>query len=96
MYDQAKSKTEIVLNEEEDNKRYFPLFTKLQSNATSKSNNFIVGNNILSTRLLTLNNKIDLTDLNLSLDTFKIKYKEKLLKLKTQIAHCRNVKLYSI
>jgi hypothetical protein len=42
MYDQAKSKTEIVLNEEEENQRYFPLFTKLQSNATSKSNNFIV------------------------------------------------------
>ena len=44
----------------------------------TKSNNFIVGNNILSTRLSTLNNKIDLTDLNLSLDTFKVKYKEKL------------------
>ena len=45
-----------------------------------KSNNFLVGNNLLATRLAILNNKICLADLNLSLDTFKVKYKEKFLK----------------
>ena len=45
-----------------------------------KSNNFLVGNNLLSTRLSILNKKVDLNDLNLSLDTFKVKYKNKLLK----------------
>jgi hypothetical protein len=44
-----------------------------------KSNNYLVGNNLISTRLSILNNKIDLNDLNLSLDSFKVKYKEKLL-----------------
>ena len=44
-----------------------------------KSNNFKVGNNILSNRLSVLNNKIILSDLNLSLDSFKCKYKLSLL-----------------
>ena len=45
-----------------------------------KSNNFLIGNNLLATRLAILNSKICLADLNLSLDTFKVKYKEKFLK----------------
>ena len=44
-----------------------------------KSNNYLVGNNLISSRLTVFNNKIDLNDLNLSLDSFKVKYKEKLL-----------------
>ena len=42
----------------------------------SKGNKFLVGNNILATRLSILNNKVDLNDLNLSLDSFKVKYKK--------------------
>ena len=45
-----------------------------------KSNNFLVGNNLLATRLAILNNKICLADLNLSLDSYKVKYKKKFLK----------------
>ena len=46
---------------------------------TTKSNNHIIGNNILNTRLTVLNSKIPLIDLNLSLDSFKVKYKTILL-----------------
>jgi hypothetical protein len=42
----------------------------------TKSNNYLVGNNILATRLSILNEKIALEDLNLSLDSFKVKYKQ--------------------
>ena len=44
-----------------------------------KSNRFHVGNNLLVSRLSVLNNKIPLNDLNMSLASFKIKYKEKFL-----------------
>ena len=44
-----------------------------------KNNTYMVGNNLLSSRLSTLNDKIELNDLNLSLDSFKIKYKKILL-----------------
>ena len=50
--------------------------TKFQ---TLKSNNFKVVNNKLISRLATLNGKITLSDLNLSLDSFKCKYKKLLL-----------------
>ena len=46
---------------------------------TIKSNNFLIGNNLLSSRLSILNSKIHLRDLNLSLDAFKIKYKKIML-----------------
>ena len=42
----------------------------------TKTNNYLVGNNILTSRLSVLNNKIELKDLNLSLDSFKVKYKK--------------------
>ena len=41
-----------------------------------KSNKYIVGNNLLTTRLTILNDQIPLSDLNLSLDSFKVKYKK--------------------
>ena len=44
-----------------------------------KNNNFKIGNNILTNRLSTLNNKIELKDLNKSLSAFKVIYKSKLL-----------------
>ena len=44
-----------------------------------KNNNFLVGNNLISSRLAILNNKVELEDLNLSLDSFKIKYKKLML-----------------
>ena len=44
-----------------------------------KSNNYKIGNNILTNRMAILNNKINLEDLNLSLNGFKVKYKEILL-----------------
>ena len=44
-----------------------------------KTNNFIVGNNILNTRFTILNSKIPLIDLNLSLESFKVKYKSIML-----------------
>ena len=44
-----------------------------------KNNTYMVGNNLLSSRLSILNDKIELNDLNLSLDSFKIKYKKILL-----------------
>ena len=44
-----------------------------------RSNNYRVGNNILSNRFYILNNKISLKDLNLSLNGFKTKYKPLLL-----------------
>ena len=47
---------------------------------TIKTNNFIVGNNILNTRLTVLNTKIPLNDLNMSLESFKVKYKSIMLK----------------
>ena len=46
---------------------------------TLKSNNFKVRNNKLISRLATLNGKINLCDLNMSLNNFKIKYKKHLL-----------------
>jgi hypothetical protein len=44
-----------------------------------KNNTYLVGNNLLATRLSVLNDKISLEDLNLSLDSFKVKYKKTLL-----------------
>ena len=44
-----------------------------------KTNNYLVGNNILSNRLSVINNKIELNDLNMSLDSYKVKYKKILL-----------------
>ena len=44
-----------------------------------KANKYLVGNNIISNRLTILNDKVDLKDLNLSLDSFKVKYKLKML-----------------
>ena len=44
-----------------------------------RSNNYKIGNNILSNRLHILNNKISLKDLNLTLNGFKTKYKPLLL-----------------
>ena len=46
---------------------------------TIKTNNFIVGNNSLNTRFTILNSKIPLIDLNLSLESFKVKYKSIML-----------------
>ena len=46
---------------------------------TIKTKNFIVGNNILNTRLTVLNTKIPLYDLNMSLESFKVKYKSIML-----------------
>ena len=45
-----------------------------------KDINYKIGNNILTSRLTILNRKIILSDLNLSLQSFKVKYKEILLK----------------
>ena len=51
-------------------------FTSRQSYFNSiKSSNYKVGDNLISTRLSILNHKIPLNDLNLSLDSFKVKYK---------------------
>ena len=44
----------------------------------TKANKFLIGNNILTTRLSILNNKIEPNDLNLPLDSFKVKYKKML------------------
>ena len=44
-----------------------------------KSNKTKIGNNLLSNRLTILNKKVKLDDLNMSLDSFKIKYKKILL-----------------
>ena len=46
---------------------------------TSKTNTFKVGNYILTSRLNIPNGKILLKDLNLSIDSFKVKYKKILL-----------------
>ena len=46
---------------------------------TIKSNRFNVGNNLLASRLSILNLKIPLIDLNMSLASFKVKYKENFL-----------------
>ena len=46
-----------------------------------KSNNTKIGNNILSARLTVINKKIKLDDLNLSLDSYKVKYKQVFLKI---------------
>ena len=45
----------------------------------TKNSRFNIGNNILTARLTAINNKIDLKDLKLSLDGFKVKYKKLLL-----------------
>ena len=42
----------------------------------NKSNAYKIGNNKLSLRLSVLNGKIPLQDLNMSLDSFKVKYKK--------------------
>ena len=56
------------------------VFTSCQSHfRTIKNNNYNVGNNLLSTRLAILNGKVLLEDLNLSLDSFKVKYKKLML-----------------
>ena len=47
----------------------------------SKSNAYKVGNNMLATRLSTLNGKILLQDLNMSINGYKIKYKNALLQV---------------
>ena len=47
----------------------------------TKSNAFKIGNNKLTTRLCILNNKVILQDLNMSLDSFKVKYKKTLLEV---------------
>ena len=44
-----------------------------------RNNKYIVGHNLLSTRLAVLNGKVSLEDLNLSLESFKVKYKKILL-----------------
>ena len=46
-----------------------------------KNNNYIVGGNLLSTRLSVLNRKVLLDDLNLRLASYKVKYKQILLKV---------------
>ena len=46
----------------------------------TKTNKYKVGNNLLSSRLSVVNNKIELNDFNLSLASFKIKYKNQMLK----------------
>ena len=51
---------------------------QLQFRAVKKSD-YKIGNNILANRLSVLNNKILLDDLNLSLNTYKCKYKQILL-----------------
>ena len=52
-------------------------FTSRQTLFNSiKSNRFNVGNNLLTSRLSILNHKIPLVDLNMSLATFKVKYKK--------------------
>ena len=45
----------------------------------TKTNRYKIVNNILTSRLTTINNKIDLNDLNLSLNSFKVKFKKVLL-----------------
>ena len=57
---------------------------------TIKANNYQVGNNLLASRLSVLNLKIlSLIDQNLSLASFKVKYKEKLLS--NAPLNCENV-----
>ena len=46
---------------------------------TIKSNRTKTGNNIISTRLTVLNKKIKPEDLNLTLNAFKLKYKQILI-----------------
>ena len=48
---------------------------------TTIRNIFKIGNNKLATRLNVLNGKILLQDLNMSLDSFKVKYKKLLLQI---------------
>ena len=58
-----------------------PLLDSRQSHfKVIKSSNYKIGNNILSNRLSVLNNKILLDNLNLSLNAFKYKYKQTLLR----------------
>ena len=44
-----------------------------------KTNKYLVGNNIISNRFTIINGEVDLQDLNLSLDSFKVKYKTNML-----------------
>ena len=46
---------------------------------TVRTNKTKIGNNLLSSRLSILNGKILLDDLNMSLDSFKVKYKLNLM-----------------
>ena len=48
---------------------------------TIKNNNYIIGSNLLSMRLSVLNGKVLLDDLNLTLESYKVKYKQILLKV---------------
>ena len=71
-----------------------------QQNLTSRqtkfiitnTNNYMVGNNILTSRLSVLNNYIELKDLNLSLDSFKVKYEKVFLPWKISSKHERITK----
>ena len=45
----------------------------------TKTHKYKVGNNLLSSRLSVVNNKIELDNFNLSLESFKIKYKNQML-----------------
>ena len=57
-------------------------FTSRQTKfKTIGNNNFKVGMNLLSNRLTVVNDQIELNDLNLSLDSFKVKYKKQMLKV---------------
>ena len=53
----------------------FKLRSNLNIKADQISNRHIVGNNLLTAQLTILNNKIPRSDLNLSIDSFKVKYK---------------------
>ena len=44
-----------------------------------KTNNYLIGNNLIPNRLAIINGKVNLNDLNLSFDSFKVKYKAKML-----------------
>jgi hypothetical protein len=45
----------------------------------SQKNNYKIGNNLTCNRLALLNNKIPLTWLSLTIESFKVKYKERFL-----------------
>ena len=56
------------------------MFTTRQTKFNAiKTGNYKIASNILTNRLTVKNNKIELADLNMSLDSFKCKYKQILL-----------------